>query len=262
MALGSDPYAVLGVPRDATDSEIAQARRRLSREYHPDVNSAPGAAARFDEVQQAFHLLSDQAARAEYDRTGGRPGTARVARDHGLATEAAPGIFIQPTSVDFGLLAPRRPSADAKVTVAWTGAPPGRITSEHGSEWWTTLGSEMPASSCVVFYLRAEPHAGAPNGRQHAQFTVTLDDTAIAVQLTAEIQGVFPPASPPAFGTTKQALSMARRLWIAALIIFCILILLAAFLHSGTNGNGLPRRRRRRHRRSGARVVGALLWPS
>jgi hypothetical protein len=33
MALGSDPYAVLGVPRDASDDQIAQARRRLSREY-------------------------------------------------------------------------------------------------------------------------------------------------------------------------------------------------------------------------------------
>src|ERR1700683_943710 len=55
---------VLRVPRDATDAQIAQARRQLSREYHPDVNNAPDAAARFDEVQRAFSLLSDPAARA------------------------------------------------------------------------------------------------------------------------------------------------------------------------------------------------------
>jgi hypothetical protein len=61
MALGPDPYEVLGVPRDATGDQIAQARRRLSRELHPDVNSAPDAAARFDQVQQAFDVLSDPA---------------------------------------------------------------------------------------------------------------------------------------------------------------------------------------------------------
>jgi len=242
VALGSDPYAVLGVPRDATGSQLALARRRLSREYHPDVNSAPDAAARFDEVQRAFHLLSDPAARAEYDRAGGRQGTARVAREPGLATEAAPGIFIQPAAVDFGILTPRRPSADAKVTVAWTGARPGHITIERGSEWWTTLGSEMPASSCVVFYLRAQPHAGAPNGRQHARFTVALDGTSVAVQLTAEIQGAFPPPSPSPSGSgpARQVLSTARRLWIAMLIIFCVIILLAAVFHSGGNGGRLP----------------------
>src|ERR1700749_28059 len=58
MALGSDPYAVLGVPRDASDDQIARARRRLSRAYHPDVNPAPDAAARFDEIQQAYRQLA------------------------------------------------------------------------------------------------------------------------------------------------------------------------------------------------------------
>ena len=68
MTLRADPYAVLGVPRDASADQIGQARRRLSREYHPDVNPAPDAAARFDEVQRAFDLLSDPAARSRYDR--------------------------------------------------------------------------------------------------------------------------------------------------------------------------------------------------
>jgi hypothetical protein len=150
--------------------------------------------------------------------------------DPGLPTEVASGIFVQPTSVDFGLLEPGRPRADVKVTVAWAGAPPGRITSEQGNEWWTTLGSEMPASSCVVFYLRAAPHAGAPNGRQRAQFTVTLDDASVAVQLTADIRGVFPPASPadspPLFGPARRGLPTLWRLWIVvALVILWIIIL-------------------------------------
>jgi hypothetical protein len=208
MTLSSDPYAVLGVPRDASEDQIAQARRRLSREYHPDVNPAPGAAVRFDEVQQAFHLLSDPAARSEYDRAHDEKGRTHVMRDprggYGLATEASPGIFIQPTLVDFGHLTPKRPRADAKVTVAWTGVPPGRMESTPGGEWWANLGSERPATSCIVFYLRAHAHAGTPNGRQQAQFTVIFDDTALTVQLMAEIQGEFAPGSRPDFTPRPQ----------------------------------------------------------
>ena len=68
MALGADPYAVLGVPSDATNAQIAQAWRRLSRAYDPGRGSAPDAAARFAEVQHAFELLSDPGARAEHDQ--------------------------------------------------------------------------------------------------------------------------------------------------------------------------------------------------
>ena len=34
----SDPYKVLGISRDATDDEVKQAYRKLSRKYHPDAN--------------------------------------------------------------------------------------------------------------------------------------------------------------------------------------------------------------------------------
>jgi curved DNA-binding protein CbpA len=209
----SDPYAVLGVPRDATDSQIAQARRRLSRQYHPDVNSAPDAEARFEEVQEAFDLLSDPAARAKYDRTSGHRGTAGhpgAARDPGSATEVAPGIFVQPTAVDFGVLEPSRPSAEAKVTVAWTGAWPERMTSRQGNEWWTNLGSETPASSSVVFRLRATAHAGIPTGRHDADFRVTLDGTRVTIPLTAEVRGVFPPDSLPSYRPYRPARRPAR----------------------------------------------------
>jgi len=234
VAQDSDPYTVLGVPRDATDRQIAQARRRLSREYHPDVNGAPGAAARFDEAQQAFRLLSDPVARAEYDRASRHPDPVRAAaaRDPGSATEAAPGIFIQPTSVDFGLLEPGRPYADAKVSVAWTGERPARITGAPGSGWWTNLGCGMSASSCLVFYLRAQPHAGVPNGRQRAQFTVTVDDTPITVRLTAEVRGTFPPASPPVYQPAARAPLRQWRLWITAgILILWILLLVVSHFH-------------------------------
>jgi hypothetical protein len=235
MALGSDPYAVLGVPRDASDDQIAQARRRLSREYHPDVNPAPDAAARFAEVQQAYHQLS--AARPEYDLTRHERGRTRVARDpgggYGSATEAAPGLFVQPASVDFGRLTPARPRANAKVTVAWTGPPPARLESTPGSEWWANLGAEQPATSCVVFYLRAHAHAGTPNGRQQAQFTVIFDDTTLTVPLRAEIHGDFPADSRPDFtprpqpgtGGRLSALPAELQAWLVTVLALVILLL-------------------------------------
>jgi hypothetical protein len=234
MALDFDPYAVLGLSADATDAQIAQARRQLSREYHPDVNGAADAAERFSQIQRAFELLSDPAARAEYDRTGSRLGAARMARGRGTATEAAPAIFIEPDSVDFGILEPGQPAVDAQVTIFWAGASPGRIKSDHGNEWWTNLSAEMPDPSCVVFSLRAQAHAGAPNGRHHDQFTVTLDDTAVAVRLTAEIRGV-PPAPPPrTFEPAGHAPPVPGRPalpgWVGPVVVLLILAAIGALL--------------------------------
>jgi molecular chaperone DnaJ len=219
MAPRFDPYAVLGVSRDATVAQIAQARRLLSRQYHPDVNSAPDAAARFDEVQRAFNLLSDPAARAEYDRAGGQPGRPREA---GATTSAARGIVAQPASVNFGRLGPGRPVADATVSVTWTGARPSRITSGQGSEWWAIVGSAPSvSSSVVVFHLRAEARAGMPDGLRHGQFTVNLDGRPVSVPLTAEFSSM---ARPPATGTPRAARpALAWRL--AAVALFAIAVI-------------------------------------
>ena len=165
------------MPRDATDEQLAQARRRLSREYHPDVNGDPAAASRFVEIQQAFELLSDRAARAGYDRTGRLPG--RRAKPRGR--EAAPGIFVEPAAVDFGVLEFGQPGTDAEVTVAWTGTHPARIKSGQGNVWWSNLRAAMPDTGCVTFSLRAQAVAGTANGRSRDQFTVTLDGTERAV---------------------------------------------------------------------------------
>jgi curved DNA-binding protein CbpA len=230
MALGSDPYAVLGVPRDADDAQVAQARRRLSRQYHPDLNPAPDAVARFKEVQRAFDLLSDPVARAEYDLAHEQPGGGRVVRDasggYGLGGEASPSFFIQPASVDFGLLTPKRPWADAKVTVAWTGEPPASVTRDQGGEWWTVLGAERPNSGCMVFYLRAVGRARTPNGRRRAHFSATVDDTVLTVQLTAAFLGEFPPGALPDLEPVLPGRDISRVFpWLLVSVFFIILVI-------------------------------------
>src|ERR1700733_2379412 len=66
-----DYYEVLGVSRDAADTEIKKAFRRLARELHPDVNSHdPDAETKFKEAAEAYEVLSDADRRATYDRYG------------------------------------------------------------------------------------------------------------------------------------------------------------------------------------------------
>lgn len=66
-----DPYAVLGVARDAGADEIRSAYRRIARQYHPDVNpDNPEAEEKFKEASQAYAVLSDEEKRARFDQTG------------------------------------------------------------------------------------------------------------------------------------------------------------------------------------------------
>jgi len=64
-----DPYAILGVKRDASAEEIRTAYRKLAKKHHPDLN--PGnkeAEARFKTISAANELLSDPEKRARFDR--------------------------------------------------------------------------------------------------------------------------------------------------------------------------------------------------
>lgn len=66
-----DYYDVLGVGRDAGDTQIKKAFRKLARELHPDVNKDdPDAEEKFKEAAEAYEVLSDSERRATYDRYG------------------------------------------------------------------------------------------------------------------------------------------------------------------------------------------------
>src|SRR2546428_1855191 len=66
-----DYYAVLGVASTAGLREVRQAYRHLARQYSPDVNFWDTQARDLcDEIEEAYRVLSDPAARAMYDRFG------------------------------------------------------------------------------------------------------------------------------------------------------------------------------------------------
>lgn len=62
-------YEVLGVSKDASDSELKKAYRVLALKWHPDKNSdRVESIEKFQEIQQAYDVLSDRQERAWYDK--------------------------------------------------------------------------------------------------------------------------------------------------------------------------------------------------
>lgn len=60
-----DYYKILGVDRKSTKDDIKKAYRKLSKKYHPDVNS--GGDEKFKEIAEAYDVLSDDKKRSQYD---------------------------------------------------------------------------------------------------------------------------------------------------------------------------------------------------
>src|SRR5213594_3579616 len=66
-----DFYVVLGVQRDASETDIKKAYRKLAMECHPDRNNGDKAAEeKFKLVTEAYEVLRDPEKRASYDRFG------------------------------------------------------------------------------------------------------------------------------------------------------------------------------------------------
>lgn len=64
-------FRILEVEPDASEGEIKAAYRRLAVIWHPDVNSDPEAMERFEQINEAYHVLADRDRRASYRRMAG-----------------------------------------------------------------------------------------------------------------------------------------------------------------------------------------------
>ena len=71
MNAEKDLYAVLGVPRNATQDQIKKAYRDLARRHHPDMNRGDKKSEeKFKEIQHAYETLSDPEKKKTYDMFG------------------------------------------------------------------------------------------------------------------------------------------------------------------------------------------------
>lgn len=63
-----DYYKILELSPDATDDAIKKSFRKLAKKYHPDTNGGdPKAVARFQEINEAYSVLGDEAKKKAYD---------------------------------------------------------------------------------------------------------------------------------------------------------------------------------------------------
>lgn len=81
-----DPFALLGVPPDATPEELSAAYRRLAKQWHPDRQETAEAVWRMAQINAAY----DAARAAVAQRAGGR-GARRAGRSRGRARPVAAG---------------------------------------------------------------------------------------------------------------------------------------------------------------------------
>jgi DnaJ-class molecular chaperone len=64
-----DPYGVLGVPKNASETAIKSAYRKLAKKLHPDANKQDkNAASKFAELNAAYEIIGDEDKRKAFDR--------------------------------------------------------------------------------------------------------------------------------------------------------------------------------------------------
>lgn len=73
-----DFYKILGVPKDASATDIKKSYRKLARKHHPDQNQATGGSDKmFKDISEAYSVLSDPEDRQQYDAIRAMGGGAR-----------------------------------------------------------------------------------------------------------------------------------------------------------------------------------------
>lgn len=71
MPARKDCYEILGVSKDADESTIKKAYRKLAKKYHPDTNAGnPQAEEKFKEINESYAIIGDPEKRKLYDKYG------------------------------------------------------------------------------------------------------------------------------------------------------------------------------------------------
>ena len=62
-----DFYEILGITKSASEAEIKKAYRKLSLQHHPDRNQEDDTTEKFQEINEAFEVLSNPEKREQHN---------------------------------------------------------------------------------------------------------------------------------------------------------------------------------------------------
>eukprot|EP00730_Choanoeca_flexa_P017146 TRINITY_DN8214_c0_g1_i2.p1 TRINITY_DN8214_c0_g1~~TRINITY_DN8214_c0_g1_i2.p1 ORF type:complete len:343 (+),score=69.84 TRINITY_DN8214_c0_g1_i2:131-1159(+) len=97
--MGKDYYKILGLQKSCSEDEIKKAYKKNAMKFHPDRNKAPDAKEKFQEISEAYEVLSDKNKRAIFDQygeeglKGGAGGPGGFSGGGGFQARAAEDIF-------------------------------------------------------------------------------------------------------------------------------------------------------------------------
>lgn len=143
-----DYYRVLGVERSASTDTIKKAFRRLARKHHPDINPAPEAAARMQDLNEAYEVLRDDERRAAYDQVG--------------------------AGVQAGQ--PFRPPPGWNSGFEFSGAPPGPADGGDHSDFFEAMFGAARRQAAREGAADGGPGRGLRGQDHHARIVVPLQD--------------------------------------------------------------------------------------
>ena len=215
-----DYYAVLGVPKTASQADIKKAFRKLARQHHPDAKPGDSAAERkFKEINEANEVLGDPAKRKQYDELGANWEAVGRARASGAG---APGGFGGFGGGAGGNVRYEYRTAEAgefsdffRVFFGEDAAPSGHATSGHSGGRQTTgamgfddilagmgLGGRTAGSS------RAAP---IPPPNHEATAEITLDEAYHGTTRLVEVEGKRLEITIPAGAETGTRIKLTGR---------------------------------------------------
>ena len=150
------------MPETASPHELRQAFRGLSKRYHPDTTVLPAAeaAAAFQQLQQAYAVLSDPAQRQRYDaqlhpppplRPPGPPPAAPAPQPASVRRDLSGGEWLALLLLGFALVV----SLVLGVGVAWMRG----VELVQWPSWWSETAVGLGSEAAVASQL--DP--GSPN---------------------------------------------------------------------------------------------------
>jgi DnaJ domain len=197
-----DYYAVLGVTRDASDEDIIERHKLLTRVWHPDHNRRHDAEDRLKEINVARDVLLDPERRRQYDReldarpvpTGtpgydesDSPGSSETSADNIYEEPEEFSIRIKPRTIDFGDLGIGGSSAEAEIVVLWERGMPSSVDAQpRAVDWWQVSKWDLQ-DSFISYTLKAEAYDELAAGRHSSHINIIVDGVPHCVKLVMTV---------------------------------------------------------------------------